>query len=506
MISENCEHDTLHLSAAAMSSPLIKPELPPRTPPVESLSALYISRQKELYSTPYMNETGEWFCQDLNRSHEISAELERIAEQETSQSDSYWTKLISLWSPESVLSTLEVEDLESHIARGIPTALRLLVYLKVLQIRQKLSHKKSLESLVAHAKSDSSAPHLFIDSVDVDTEMKQVLTVVHLQMNTPEYRNIHPRNSRLDSQSSLKTDGDAMDPIPPNSLVMHTAKLVSLLPGISSEDRFYIMLKLNKIFDTLDMDALCYQINRTIEDTLPQYLKHLTAQGLDLSALYTKILYTFCSGFINDEAALATLLDYVVFEGLEFFLRLIVNALIHKKTEISELSGSKFIEFITLSQLFENSIVWEDILNVQPHVIKYENEFHLIHVNSFNKNDNELRNLKEIYHELNISAYEHEQQLDTLLQSHNEIAQQSGDLSKKLHEALEKQRELAREKEELRVQYDILSMKENVINTTKANEVFALRNEELQQLILAAKERVAVKKAKVERLAVPATP
>lgn len=489
-----------------MSSTLTRPELPPRTLPVDCLSALYISRQKELYSAPYMNESGEWFCPDLNRSHEISSQVEG-SDQETGLAFVYWKNLISLWSLETLLSALEVKELESRIAAGIPTALRLLVYLKVLQIRQKLSHKNTLESLAAHAKSNSPGAHSFIDGVDVDGDMKLVLAIVHLQMNSPEYRNIHPRNARLDTHARANSDADSVGGLtPPNSFAIHTARLVAMLPDISSEERLLIMLKLNKEFDTVDKDALCYQINRTIEDMLPQYFKHLTAQGIDLSAVYTKMLYTFCAEFIDDDAKFATLLDYVVFEGLEFFLRLIVNALISKQSEISVLSGNEFADYISLSRLLQNSIVWQDILQIEPHVIKYENEYHLIHVNSFNKNDHELRNLKEVYHDLTISAYEHEQQLKTLLQSHNEIAQQSAELSTKLHEALEKQRELARENEELRSQYDILSMKENVINTTKANEVFSQRNEELQQLILAAKERVASKKAKVERLAVPATP
>lgn len=139
------------------------------------------------------------------------------------------------------------------------------------------------------------------------------------------------------------------------------------------------------------------------------------------------------------------------------------------------------------------------MLQLQPPLITYENEYYLMEANSLSNNKNELRNLSEVHDDLLLKINNMKVQIEQLQSTHTEISQQSEEYNIDLTEAEVKRKALLEEKERLQKRYEHLTMKENLANTIKANEEFSQRNVELQQQLEALKKSIEEKKHKIAK-------
>merc|ERR1712110_1313953 len=140
----------------------------------------------------------------------------------------------------------------------------------------------------------------------------------------------------------------------------------------------------------------------------------------------------------------------------------------------------------------------QKVLQLQPPLITYENEYYLMEANSLSNNKNELRNLSEVHDDL-LKINNMKVQIEQLQSTHTEISQQSEEYNIDLTEAEVKRKALLEEKERLQKRYEHLTMKENLANTIKANEEFSQRNVELQQQLEALKKSIEEKKHKIAK-------
>ena len=116
------------------------------------------------------------------------------------------------------------------------------------------------------------------------------------------------------------------------------------------------------------------------------------------------------------------------------------------------------------------------------------------------RNRNELLNLKDVNEDLEKKIREIKHLLHNLGLTHKEILDQSDSYKKQLEDVQAENHRLLKARDEVKEQYENLSMKENVQNTIKANEEFAQTNRELEEQIKQLKTTIAQKKAKIHKV------
>ncbi|RLV82746.1 hypothetical protein JA9_003876 [Meyerozyma sp. JA9] len=477
----------------------------------DNLSTISMIRQHSLYLTPILNETSDLFgVADLQNKLQLWLDDIGSASVEAPESGSFWKELLldPVWRPvgDKVDISRENEDkevgvIEKHLISGIEDNLRPLVYFKILQIRIKL-HKESYNNLLRRAINSNSSRDAYIDSLQVDTNLTEVLKVFNYYTNEV----ISAKGARFDAMNndSVASSNESFSNLPPNNFIIHVSQLIAQMPNLTNEDTFYLLLKLNKLFINLLKEEFFYKANRTLEDLVPEVFLHITKQGINLTTFFKRVLFSFFAEKLPSQMALFKVLDFVVFEGFDFMHRLFAFVFTFNRDKICSLDGDELQTYIYSQDFFSalaESVAFEEILKIEPTIIKYENDYYLLHANSLNANNLELTNLKENNDDLIIKIQELNQQLENLRTTHTEILSQSDDHDKKLNDVTSKNSQLVQLKLELEQKYENLTMKENLKNTIKANREFSQRNSELEKSIEALKKKVDEKSAKLAKYA-----
>lgn len=494
----------------------VPPELPPREPvntetpakvPVsytysDLLLTISVIRQDELYGLPQMNENSDLFTVGgAIGSENLKQRLSDLVNDEKDEVVQFWHNLIEDYS-NLYIRERRINDLDNHLVSGIPENLRSLVYLKTLQIRYKIHHKETYESLVTKARyaEINKEQEGLIESLKLDARLKDIIRVFNYYTNEKAPVKMNSSGS-IDVNTSPGRENEATTHLPPNQFIISISKVVESIPNLSSEEMLYVLLKLNKLYSFLIKEELFYKINRTLEDYNSVLFKYISIQGINLESMYKKVLFTFFQDKFEPEKLLI-ILDFIVFHGFDFILRLLAWAFAENEDKIAELEGDELNEFINSNEFFSDlNFEILQVLQQDPNVIKFENEYHLMTANSLNRNNNELMNLREVNDDLLIKINELNRQLENLRITHGEILGQSESYTVDLDRAVGEKLRLQTTRDTLQEKYEHLTMKENLKNTIKANEEFADRNRELEEQIAEIRASIEKKKAKLAKVA-----
>lgn len=463
----------------------------------DNLSTISTIRQQELYTLPMMNESSDAFANNTVKSEVVTLKLAKLKEVTTfDENGEFWIHVIED-DANQLIREKKISELEAHLIEGIPQDLRSLVYLKVLQVRFKLD-QHGYENLLKNASGSSKNHALFIDSLAIDGGLKEILKIFNYYTN--EVTRNSTRLEAINNNNGTLTSGDDL---PPTSFVIHISKLIYSIASLTKEEILTILLRFNKIFASLIKEEFFYKTNRAFEDLLPEEFLHITKQGIILTNVYKKNLFTFFDESIEDITILLKLLDFFVFQGFDFVLRVLVAQFKKNSEKILSLEGDELNSYLISKEFFSDFTTsdFNLVLSVEAEVIKYENEYHLMHANSLNGNNHELANLKEVNDDLLIKINELKQQLENLRTTHTEILQQSEDYKKQLTIADNEQQRLIGIRDELQEKHGNLTMKENLKNTINANKDFSTRNAELENQINELKKNIEVKRGKLARYA-----
>ena len=332
-------------------------------------------------------------------------------------------------------------DLENHLIQGIPANLRCFVYLKTLQVRYKFNSREGYANLVKKASKQLDDP-------------KEVLNVFKYYCSDESVEN--------------------------STFVLDIFDIISAIPGLLKEDQLFLLFKFNKLIANFSKEEFFYKVSRSLEQFHADIFNHITLQGIQFDTLYKKYVYSF---FETIDSEKVTNLDFLVFEGFDYILRVILYLFNENKEFILQLEGLELVAYLNSKEFSEVDYNWQKIISQSSQIITYENEYHLINANSLSNNNNELKNLQDTNVGLKTSLGQLTAQLQNLQSTHDEILQQNDDFNLKLNLALEQNNKLSTLKDELLEKYENLTMKENLKNTIKANKEFSERNMELETLI-----------------------
>ncbi|KAI5967261.1 hypothetical protein CANMA_003081 [Candida margitis] len=437
----------------------------------DTLSFISADRQSELYASPAMNEGFNWLVNDPSFNQNI------VIPNVTTDDESvqFWNEIIRDYSNQWIRRH-EVEKLESEILKGIPSDYRSIVYLRTLQVRYKFNHGSSFGELLKRS-------HKYKDDIGKLSDKQEVVDLTSLVLSIIEEQ---------------ETNGRAMKDAALDRYLVRYAELLTVIPGLSEERRLFILIKFYKLYEVVKREEFMYKINRALEDKLGSF-KHIASQGINWSAYYKKVVPELIFGKFDLDVSLK-ILDLFVFEGFDFILRLLLWVFIKDDDKLASLSGDGLLTFLQSKEFFsESDLNLRDVLELNPPLITYENEFYLMEANSLSNNKNELKNLTEVYDDLLLKINNMKVQIEELQSTHTEISQQSEEYNVNLTEAELERKKLIEEKEQLQKKYEHLTMKENLANTIKANEEFSQRNVELQQQLEALKKSIEDKKHKMAK-------
>ncbi|CUM62639.1 uncharacterized protein PRCAT00000193001 [Priceomyces carsonii] len=453
----------------------------------DGLSAISMIQQQELYNSPWMNECFDAFTFDNLWNDNIINEL-RATENKYFDEDKFWYDLITN-SINRLLVEKRAGEIEKHISNGIPLELRPLLYMKIMQLKNKLT-KESYNSMLKRA-----------TAFEIQEEEKNKAPVNPFKSGrSNDIFKIYDYYARVlisANGSSVISGEDSSVPLETTVIISNLIKVLSESSIAQNEKILSLALKFHKFLSSLSKGELYYKVSRSLEDKLPDLFLHLTKQGIDLRIIYHKALSDV---LLRDESDISVkFLDFIIFEGFNFIIRYIVYLFNERKESLLSLSGNSLFQYFVSDDFLKIAIQFDSIMEFEPNLIKYENEYHLIHVNSLNNNNNELINLKEVSEALHSKIKDLNHQIENLNTTHEEILGQSKDISVKLGTALKEKESLNILKKELQEKYEALTMKENLKNTIKANKEFSDRNSELESQISELKKKVQDKRIQLAK-------
>lgn len=423
------------------------PDLPPSGPlrfrADDSFSYISLVRQLELYRSSLMNN-----CYDILLLDPV------VSKHEFDEENSFWQSFLNDYSDE-IIRNGGVAKLESEIILGIPSQLRPRVYYKVLDIRYKFSSKRLLEKYIKADEGTTLTP-------------EETVGVVY---------------------SFLKDVGEDIDDQQLRKILGNSAKLVNF----TNEENFFILLKLFQYFQTVKQNEFTYKANRALEDSLLCY-SHLSSQGVVWNLYYKNVFALLLQKFQE------TLLDLLVFEGIDVVLRILLWCFVHHQEDLRSLAGDELLHFISSDEFFDSAQgKFAEILALDPPVISYENEFYLITANSLSNNRNELTNLQEIHQDLVVKIDGMKNKIDQLQLTHTEILDHNKRFTGDLATASEENAALNEKMNFLQQKYETLTMKQNLKNTLQANEEFSQRNADLKQQVEKLRKTIELKRTKLAK-------
>ncbi|KAL6673939.1 hypothetical protein ACI3L0_004927 [Candidozyma auris] len=455
----------------------VPPPPPPRPEDKPVMNPIYNStsptatilfiRQAELWRSPGMNMHTDVFS---------STPVQFKSRIDTSDS-TIWPGIIEDSNNDYIRSG-KVKHVETAILEGIPKAHRGLVYLKTAQVKTHIDNT-SYTSLLKRARTSlSNEDRALLDSQGLSEEVKELLSVF-----TFCTREVMPESST----ESI-----------PSSFILKISPILASIPELSNKEILALLFKFNLLNSRLHKDEFYYKLSRTLEELVPDLFVHISKQGINLSDFYKLLLHSIFD-VVSDPDLIAKFFDFFLFEGFDFYHRVFGALFKEQESRIRALSGDEMNELFFsndfLKGLNEDTIA--HALEVEPSLIKFENEFHLMSANAMSGNYNELSNLKEANEDLIFKMKQMKQKMDSLKNTQDEILEQHKDYTQQLRESKHKREQLEEKKRQLQEKYAHLTMKENLHNTIKANEVISRQNLEMVDQITALERQVAAKRIKL---------
>lgn len=469
-------------------TPQTPPDLPPKNAPplpprdgkpnfkpiynMKSLTATILTfRQSELYGSPGMNMYGDIFA---------STPVEMESRLATSVSDSpEWASIIRDYSDEYI-RTNRVHEIEQLVLKGIPASARPLVYLKTMRVRSHIENV-SYHSVVKRAKSAQWENACAVES-SLPEDVAELLQVY-------EYCVKEVNSAAQEPDVTTKKFVNGVLPFLVN------------LPGLGKPEVLALVFKFGALVNRASKDEFYYKCSRAVEDADGDVLLHISKQGVDISEFYKGILLDLFSSGVEQEVLLC-ILDLIVFEGIDFFVRLIAALFSEHSAKILEAKDDELSNYI-FSDKFLLSASHETICkatDTEISLIKYENEFQLMSANAISGNDNELSNLKDANEDLMLRISDIRKRIENLKKTQTEILSQSEEYTQRLVAAQKEKKDLSDLAQELQAKYAHLTMKENLNNTIQANKEISSENADLEAQIEEITKKVEGKKQKLEKI------
>lgn len=467
----------------------------------ESLLSVLNKRQLETYAMAVMNESSDIFAVKSLSNETIKHKIDESVADEARNSEQYWKQALLQDAPENPFGRVNQDgQLMKQLVAGLPEAIRGIVYLKLFNVRYQLTKDryqnllKKSQLAEINSKPEVIKDHKIRDAVFVfNYYITEVLSsninkLDIINNNTGNDSEIISSNITELSVQLIKRFGQVLDCIE------------STTDHLQLEEIFYIFLKLNKLISNWNLSELIYEINRALEDFIPQSFVHISKQGIQVSQLIKQEIHDFFPHL--PAKVLIKILDMIVFYGFAVFCQVFVYLFQQNSDKINSLDGDQLAEFL-FSQEFYQAIdgdkLFESITEIEPCIIKYENEYYLIYMNSLNNNNNELINAKEINEELNKTITQLTSEIDNLSSTHDEILSQQATFEQDISKNQMINDELTEKHSQLQAKFNQLTMKDNLTNTIKANKEFSDGNAELQAQIDQLKESVRVKQEKLTK-------
>lgn len=461
-------------------TPVAPPELPPRDdkPNIKpiygmstSLSTTFIFRQSEFYGMPRMSSQTNVYTNTSIDLQSIVAKLE--------DKDQFWLDVIECYN-DAFVRRNNLPGLEEKLCNSIPTSLRGAVYAKVLQIKA-VADKQTYSNLVKSAKA------IKIDELDTPsdaapTDSHDILRVLKYCISQSEHINLYESRRRA------------------FEFIAGITPLLSKFTEFEDGEILALLFRFVDLYSRFSKDEMAYKGCRALEDVEKSHYLHIITQGIDMTNFFCRALGQFWKSDIDDILRVK-MLDFIVFEGFDSLLRLLIAHFVRQGEKISSLDRDDLSDYLVNGD-FLNSIderTFKEMTSIEFPVIVYENEFHLMNANSISSNDQELINMKEVFDDLVHKKEDIISQLESLRKTHLEIQAQNEDFQKQLTEAQNERENLTKLQSSLQEQYARLTMKENLRNTVKANEDISKSNLELEQQISELEVSIEKKKAKLAK-------
>lgn len=488
--------------ALSMSTPL--PEFLPKATMSHSglpyaasdpMAVINSLRQADLVEALIISGASDIFA--AQKGTDIFANQLAAAKQDHAESlsaDKFWYDLI-----DDIHSTLLknkfADKLEAQIIKGIPEYLRGLVYLKTLNVRYKFN-KDHYNALFKRADASASVQSQaeFFEKLELPENVVNILKVyTYYSCEIITTRTIQMEALHSETNISNIKTGTSL----PTSFVVHTLTHIAEIPGLEDEEILFILVKLDKLYIQTLKDELFYKINRALEESENDLFIHISKQGVMFNAFYNEFLTKLYNSEGNKNWH-TKLLDFIVFEGLDFFIRVVLYIFDLNREKLLLLTGDDLSEFLH-SDTFLNypDIDFSKVVEFDATIIIFENEYNLAKINSIGNNSNELTNLRETGKDLRSRIEEMTTKLSALQTTHTEIQRLNAALKSDLQQSIDHRESLARSKAKLQDRYGNLTLIENVKNAKNANEDIAKVNSELEAQIAAIEKSNALLREKV---------
>ena len=432
-------------------------------------------KQTESYKSHNINEVSDIFAVKSFGEGQIKTKLDSLNGFDNEENKFFIEFLLS--------DTVSISELESGLIKGIPSCLRGLVYLKQFTVNYQIAEERYTNLLNKSVRHTGLPFKDKIEELSLTPEVKDSLRVYNYY--------IHEIASA--DQEFITTGGNAID------FIFRVATIFDNIPNLSREEVLYLFIKLNKLIINTEVEEYYYKVKRSLEDLVPEVFLHISKQGINLNDILRR--KTFCL-FNNDNDSNDNdlrILDFIIFQGFDFLINLFVYLFQEESGFILSKEGTELNNYLLGDQSLISKFSIENVVTITPDLIKYENEYYLIHVNSISNNGHELLKSKEINHALKREVEDLNHQLDNLNTSHHEVLSQTQEFEFMIQEAQNKYEKLSDQHNKIKAQFDALSMKSNLDNTIKANKEFSQRNHELEEQIKAYKKSVEDKSAKLAK-------
>lgn len=395
------------------------------------------------------------------------------------EKDDYWLDVIGCYN-DAFVRRNNIPDIEERILKGIPDSLRGAVYARVLQIKtsvDKGTYANLLKSASGAKTDDAEIP---LDKVDEDAY--ELLRVFEFCIR--ESAPIAHQESRHRTYHFIA----GLTPL----LQKHS--------GLENHDVLSLLFRFAELYQRFPIDEFAYKGSRALEDVAKDQFLQIVTQGINIEELMKKFLAEFYV-LLSDDAVKLKVLDFIVFEGFDSLIRLIVAQFVLQEREITAKNGTELAKYLLREGLFSSMDMQtlQEWIKIEFPLIVYENEYHLMNANAISSNDQELSNLKEVYDDLVTKKNEMIEKLSSLRKTHSEIQSQNDDFKDQLEKAEGERTKLTEMFSDLQERYSRLTMQENLQNTVKANEDISKSNSELELQINELEAAVEKKKAKLAK-------
>ncbi|OVF08028.1 putative GTPase-activating protein [Clavispora lusitaniae] len=470
------------ISPNSDKAPLAPPNVPPKLPPRsnsastkdsgDSVGKKLALRQNELYAWNSMNMHADILA---NTPIQLKERIEKL-----SSSEEFWARLLENYGPQYITDKI-VEEIEQAVIAGVPSEVRPLLYLKIMQIRAHMDSTmyNGIFKKAKLAQWETTQPETEAYSEGLK-EIMQVFQYCISEIAVP--------NTPDSSHRALK-------------IVERVAHFLVELPELSNPEVLAILFKVDALFNNLSKEEFCYKASRSLEDNTPKTFLHIVKQGIDLSSLFRNFLLSVIGPDMDEDFSIRVL-DFVVFEGFDFLHRILTAVFEQKEKQILDLNGNELYSYIYSNEFLSDLhlATLEAALKIAPSFVKYENEYHLMSVNAISGNDSELTNLKETNEDLSLHLKDLKSKTESLSKTEAEIVTQLTEYTEKLKEAQEEKERLSKEEDELRAKYAQLTMNENLTNLVNANKDISNENAELEAQIAELEKQIATKSAKLKKV------